>query len=570
MGRTALIIATLLCVAPAMPAGAQDEYWLDRPDLIIDAGRGVTARFDVEALPEEAQPILWIAARVVYNIEYRHSHVLYVEVNGRPVGLDRLAVGPKQYTEPCWPLYPTPSRDKCAPVESTDEATGETTTVPAWALRLDDNFILGESPFPPLAVARAAADGVEPSLALDLTDLVQAGENVLFMKNLIPDDQRPPVRFQPVPEEPVLPVGAVHARFVRLGLIGSTTIGEWNARHTRPYDPRPRTFGLRTDAGFSAMRRYYSEAAIQSADPRRSAFFRFLHGGYELWRGNPAQAEILLETGLSLDNTSDEAARALFLLGLAQLRQDRERAALATWDRLTREFPHSPWTAAAQRENVIRSWEGELRTPANWPYLIALRARAPVNVNGLLDEAAWEAAPLVVDFNLYPTRNGRPAVRTEARALYDDRAFYLSMVCFEPHMDEVTNPNVERDSPVWRDDCIELFLDPGRTYTQMYEFEVGADGGIVDCHNIIPVVMMNWDPEWRCAATKHADRWIVECAVPWQALECRPPRPGEVWLGNVVRHRPASENRPDAETSILGLNDAAFNAPEYAAMVLFW
>ena len=90
---------------------------------------------------------------------------------------------------------------------------------------------------------------------------------------------------------------------------------------------------------------------------------------------------------------------------------------------------------------------------------------------------------------------------------YDGKNLYLHVVCYEPFMDEVVNVNVERDTPVWREDCVELFINPGRTYSRMYEFEVGVEGGFVDVDNIFPTNFMDYNPEWLRAVRKFADRW---------------------------------------------------------------
>ena len=152
--------------------------------------------------------------------------------------------------------------------------------------------------------------------------------------------------------------------------------------------------------------------------------------------------------------------------------------------------------------------------------------------------------------------------------MYDEGHLYLRLVCHEPFMAEVRNPSHARDSAVWYDDYIGFFVDPGRTYAQMFEFALGAEGGIADCLNVWELSCMQYDPPRTDKVTKHADRWVAEMAIPWEALNVQAPHPGDVWIFNLVRTRPKSEHRP-GEAFVLGPARERYAAHEYAAMLIF-
>jgi len=355
-----------------------------------------------------------------------------------------------------------------------------------------------------------------------------------------------------------------------VGVPAAGEIAAYNAAHTKLWGPRPIMFDYTVEDGFRRMRQHYLNSAAQSTEGESRAVFLFRLGDVLLWRGDHAEAEAILIEALSHDGKSPRAEAALFRLGLARLRQGRAQDAAATWGRLSGQFPHSPWASVAAREQMILSWGDRPRRPVNWPVLEAVRTTVPPTVDGSLDDACWRDAPAATEFNVYRTAHRPPDVRNEARACYDDTAFYLGVVCFEPHVDQLRNPHREHDSAVWSDDCVELFIDPHRSYTHMYELEVGAEGGLVDVLNVHPDVFFNWEPAWTQAVGKQADRWVVEMAIPWAEMRnTTPPRPGDVGLCNVVRCRLPSPERPDWEAHILSMARSGFKQMEYAAMLLF-
>ncbi len=412
-----------------------------------------------------------------------------------------------------------------------------------------------------------AVEDMAPSCRIGLAGLVRPGENRLVLSNLLRATDNPggaDLKYEP---DPVLPYLAVHARFVRIGPKERTDSTAYDKTHTQPFDPKPRTFDVITTAGFEAMEQYYINAVEVESDATRRSFFRFIHANYQLWKDHYIRAAELLVVSLQEAGEGNWAEQAAFMLGVARSRTGDPAGTKIAWDGLKRRAANSPWAALAAREEAVLSSDKQLASP-NWPILAAMRVNEPLQVNGTLDDPAWQRAPVTDQFGLYRVSGQRPACRTEVRALYDERAFYLSVVCYEPAMDEVSNPHHIRDSNVFEDDCVELFLDPKRTFTQNFEFELGAEGGILDCRNIWEISMMNYNPQRVDRVGRYADRWTAQMAIPWEALAAQPPRAGDVWLCNVIRVRPASQHRI-AETAVLGPVRERFGAPEFAAMLIF-
>lgn len=106
------------------------------------------------------------------------------------------------------------------------------------------------------------------------------------------------------------------------------------------------------------------------------------------------------------------------------------------------------------------------------PYT-AYRTRTPIQIDGHLDEPAWQLAPASPRF--VDVVNGAPGLyETRSAVVWDDHALYVGFWIEEPL---VQGFQTERDSLVFLDNDVEVFIDGGDTY---YEFEINALGTIYE------------------------------------------------------------------------------------------
>ena len=111
------------------------------------------------------------------------------------------------------------------------------------------------------------------------------------------------------------------------------------------------------------------------------------------------------------------------------------------------------------------------------PHHTILRAAGPIAVDGHLDEPSWEAAEVIEQF-AFPWWTEGAKDRTEARLLWDDVHLYVAFTAHDPHISATLT---ERDSPVSRDDCVEVFIAPDTSQvTNYFNFEFNALGTILD------------------------------------------------------------------------------------------
>jgi hypothetical protein len=213
----------------------------------------------------------------------------------------------------------------------------------------------------------------------------------------------------------------------------------------------------------------------------------------------------------------------------------------------------------------------------------ARRIHQPLSLDGRLNDAAWQAAERSLVF--VDMASGEPAsFKTEAAVLWDDENLYVGFWIEEPYPRAHLT---ERDSIIFTENDVELFIDGGDCY---YELEINALGTLYEVFFIwrdaltrgsrfdIPEfdllsrkalsfagdfdrrpesfwwgthprgprwAFLDWDfPGLRSAV--HVDGslndpsfesrgWTVELALPWSGMKhlasgrSLPPQPGDVW-----------------------------------------
>ena len=170
----------------------------------------------------------------------------------------------------------------------------------------------------------------------------------------------------------------------------------------------------------------------------------------------------------------------------------------------------------------------------------AVRAPSPVYLDGVLDEAAWKAAPVCASFVDTETKKA-PPVKTTLRVLFDDDAVYLGVECEEPHPERMQLRNYPRDGAVFYNDSVEIMLDPGHTQETYWHFIVGATESRYDAFNDKGIGYRDaqWNGMWAARVRIGKAGWSCEVKIPFFNFARRRPLSGE-WGVNVIRNRQAS------------------------------
>lgn len=189
-------------------------------------------------------------------------------------------------------------------------------------------------------------------------------------------------------------------------------------------------------------------------------------------------------------------------------------------------------------DGYVESWRERLRPPA-----IARRVSTPPQLNGDLSDPAWQQAEPLTDFRQSNTGE-RPADQTEVRLLYTDDALYIAFTCHESTPEKQVIRQTERDSAVWTDDSVEVFVNTDGLGYPYYHLVANAAGVRYDAASSAEHPMdASWNGEWQVRTKRGSDRWIAELRVPFATLGIGEAPAGRMWLCNFARNDHAAQIR---------------------------
>jgi hypothetical protein len=119
--------------------------------------------------------------------------------------------------------------------------------------------------------------------------------------------------------------------------------------------------------------------------------------------------------------------------------------------------------------------EENLDFPVPAPFTVP-KASGPVTIDGKLDDAAWQSAVVFTDsYPISEQTAGGPA--TEWRILWDDRFLYFAFACTDT---DLVAPEMQRDAPVYSDDCVEMFILPQLRTGSYWELVISPSDSVFD------------------------------------------------------------------------------------------
>ncbi len=166
-----------------------------------------------------------------------------------------------------------------------------------------------------------------------------------------------------------------------------------------------------------------------------------------------------------------------------------------------------------------------------YPFTIRRCDNAP-EVDGLLDDPCWQNAGKITNLKAIGKELKDAVPDTEVKVTYDDRNFYISFVCHEPEMQKIVAKNVNGNEQIFKDDCIEIFLDTKQNQ-QYFHIALNSNNVIYDIKSDNGL----WHGKYHTAVTRHADKWQAEIAIPFETLGITSIKPGDRWNVNFCRTR---------------------------------
>ena len=146
-------------------------------------------------------------------------------------------------------------------------------------------------------------------------------------------------------------------------------------------------------------------------------------------------------------------------------------------------------------------------------------AEAPV-IDGDLSDEAWAKAAVIDELRQRSPNPYEPATeRTVVRILYDANNLYFSFYNYDSTPDQIVARNMQRDGQGFTSDSVMIYLDPGQSRRNAYNFEITAAGGRTDQLELNNTQeLREWDTIFDARARIVRDGWVAEFAIPFKSL----------------------------------------------------
>jgi hypothetical protein len=172
--------------------------------------------------------------------------------------------------------------------------------------------------------------------------------------------------------------------------------------------------------------------------------------------------------------------------------------------------------------------EGEATALVN-PEIRAVRLEPAPQIDGVLDDPAWQSAPEISGFTF---ERKASAEETRVRVGYDATHLYFALHCLDREPDRIRALQTKRNGSMGDDDTVTVGIDPLADRRTMFWFTVNTRG---TQREEIPggaAAKIEWRGDWTGDAKVGADGWTAEVAVPFEIL--RYPR-GQQRFGLIFR-----------------------------------
>ena len=185
--------------------------------------------------------------------------------------------------------------------------------------------------------------------------------------------------------------------------------------------------------------------------------------------------------------------------------------------------------SAADAESFLRA---DAVTEADRLFnFIATRVSVVPVIDGVLDDQVWSEAQVLTELTQSEPDEGKPITeRTEIRVVYDDRAVYISAVCYDSDPSRIVATVLRRDERNNNNDAFMVTLDTYHDHRNAYFFEtnpmgarydaqiVGEGGGGAGRFGLTQGFNADWDAVWLVRSRISDEGWVTEIEIPFVEL----------------------------------------------------
>lgn len=215
------------------------------------------------------------------------------------------------------------------------------------------------------------------------------------------------------------------------------------------------------------------------------------------------------------------------------------------------------------------------------------KTNTEIAIDGVLNEQVWNDVEPTGNFVILGNDQTTPKTDTWAKLLWDDKYLYVAFYCEDKNL--VAN-YLDRDDPLYKEDVVEVYIDPdgdGETYL---EVEVSPINTIFDLWLSKPRKEGGTGySDWTMAGLEtqstyigslnsnsdEDDSWICEMALPFDAMQFStnsvnfPPQPEDIWRFNMYRFDRAYNDDKNGEATGWSQTEGGQHEPDRFGKIIF-
>jgi len=161
--------------------------------------------------------------------------------------------------------------------------------------------------------------------------------------------------------------------------------------------------------------------------------------------------------------------------------------------------------------------------------LSAVRVDQPPRLDGKLDDFVWETAAEITQF-LDDNQGYLPELKQRLRVLYDLEGLYVGLWAEKKPGEELRAEYTARDDPnLWRDECVEVFLDPNLDRSNYFHLVANIVGNQSDSLYKDTKRLkqdwsgaLKWNGQWEAQTFQTDEYWSAEVFIPWETVGVEP------------------------------------------------
>ena len=157
-------------------------------------------------------------------------------------------------------------------------------------------------------------------------------------------------------------------------------------------------------------------------------------------------------------------------------------------------------------------------------------------IDGVLNDSAWQNAPVATDFVERQPTNGIPipdSLETSVKIVYDNLGIYFGATMKDPQPDKILKELTERDG-IGNDDFFFILLNGYNDRQQSLQFIVTAAGVQYDAKMTNENEDNSWNGIWYSAVQINDDGWVAEIFIPYSEVRF-PNKDIQLWGLNMER-----------------------------------